>query len=234
MFLRLPIEPDEAGQSQTLEPRGEVREGFVVGRAVWCRAAGRGRIKDVVHALDRHQQEVPSSRLVALGNVNGGPIPQMNSFEPEGERKKTRVDVAQSGRLIHAGSQRRLVHDGHDGPRDEVPVLRQLDRDHRLHVQDPDAPLLRPGVEVEVVLERHADEVRHRVLRLLREVRVAFGVAAGGRGRGRSMVPPLCYSLALLFRCASISFFTSSGVSFGRSMVSVSLSSVPVNGNGTW
>jgi hypothetical protein len=25
--------------------------------------------------------------LVALGNVNVGPIPQMNSFEPDGERK---------------------------------------------------------------------------------------------------------------------------------------------------
>ena len=42
-----------------------------------------------------------------------------------------------------------------------------------------------------------------------------------------------CYSLILLFRSASISRFSSSGVSFGRSIVSVSLLSLPVNLNGT-
>ena len=31
---------------------------------------------------------MPSSRLLAVGNVNVGPRPQMNSFEPDGERKK--------------------------------------------------------------------------------------------------------------------------------------------------
>ncbi len=42
------------------------------------------------------------------------------------------------------------------------------------------------------------------------------------------------YSLALLFRCAASSFFTSSGESFGRSMVSVILPILPVKANGTW
>jgi hypothetical protein len=42
------------------------------------------------------------------------------------------------------------------------------------------------------------------------------------------------YSLVLLLRCASISRFSSSGVSFGRSIVSVSFASLPVNRNGTW
>ena len=31
---------------------------------------------------------LPSSRLVALGNVNVEPSPQMNPVEPEGDRKK--------------------------------------------------------------------------------------------------------------------------------------------------
>jgi hypothetical protein len=31
---------------------------------------------------------MPSSRLLAVGNVNVGPMPQMNSVEPDGERKK--------------------------------------------------------------------------------------------------------------------------------------------------
>lgn len=41
------------------------------------------------------------------------------------------------------------------------------------------------------------------------------------------------YSLTLLFRCACISFFSSSGVSFGRSIASVILLILPVNLNGT-
>ncbi len=45
--------------------------------------------------------------------------------------------------------------------------------------------------------------------------------------------PRLAHSLIWLLRCASISFFSSSGVSFGRSIVSVSLSSLPVKRNGT-
>ena len=42
------------------------------------------------------------------------------------------------------------------------------------------------------------------------------------------------YSLVLLFRCACISFFSSSGVSFGRSIVSVIRLNLPVKANGGW
>src|SRR5262245_9076595 len=42
------------------------------------------------------------------------------------------------------------------------------------------------------------------------------------------------YSLALLFRPVVSSFLTSSGDSFGRSIVSVSLSIFPVNLKGIW
>src|SRR5262249_44338073 len=44
----------------------------------------------------------------------------------------------------------------------------------------------------------------------------------------------LHYSLALLLRPVVSSFLTSSADSFGRSIVSVSLSIFPVNLNGTW
>ena len=40
------------------------------------------------------------------------------------------------------------------------------------------------------------------------------------------------YSLALLFRCAAWSFWMSSGESFGRSTLTVSLLSLPVKVNG--
>ena len=53
------------------------------------------------------------------------------------------------------------------------------------------------------------------------------------RARQAVRIPDERYSLILLFRSASISRFSSSGVSFGRSIVSVSLLSLPVNLNGT-
>jgi hypothetical protein len=42
------------------------------------------------------------------------------------------------------------------------------------------------------------------------------------------------YRLSLAFSCASMSFFSSAGVSFGRSSVIVSLLSLAVSANGTW
>ena len=39
-------------------------------------------------------------------------------------------------------------------------------------------------------------------------------------------IPPCRYSLVLLLRCAAISFFSSSGVSFGRSIVSIEVGAV--------
>ena len=53
-------------------------------------------------------------------------------------------------------------------------------------------------------------------------------------GRPAPGVASRRYSLVLLFRCACISFFSSSGVSFGRSIDSVILLILPVNANGTW
>src|SRR5262249_15843106 len=93
---------------------------------------------------------MPSSLLLAVGNGKVGARRENELLGAGRREEEARVDGAQPGGLIDAGSQRRLVDDGHDGPRDEVPVLRQLDRDYRLDVQDPDAPFLRAGVEVEV------------------------------------------------------------------------------------
>jgi hypothetical protein len=44
----------------------------------------------------------------------------------------------------------------------------------------------------------------------------------------------VAHSLAALLRCASMSFFSSAGDSFGRSIESVTLLSLPVKRNGTW
>src|SRR5262249_9467105 len=67
---------------------------------------------------------------------------------------------------------------------------------------------------------------------------VMSALGQSGHGVGSHLPPPtgflnLSYSLALLLRRVVSSFFMSSGVSFGRSIVSVSLLSLPVNLNGT-
>ena len=72
--------------------------------------------------------------------------------------------------MVDSGSRRPLADDGHDGPGDEVPVLGQPDRNHGLDVQNVERRVPRPQAEVEVALERDADEVRHRILRLLGEL----------------------------------------------------------------
>jgi hypothetical protein len=52
---------------------------------------------------------------------------------------------------------------------------------HRLDVEDVLRPLVRPDVQIGVVLERHADQVADRVLRELGQLLGAqFGM--GGRG----------------------------------------------------
>ena len=57
-----------------------------------------------------------------------------------------------------------------DRARDDVPFAADRDRNHRLDVEDVLRPLLRPEVEIRVVLERQADQVADRVLRELREL----------------------------------------------------------------
>ena len=60
-----------------------------------------------------------------------------------------------------------MVDDGHNGPRDKIPVLVQSDWNHRLNIQDPLRCVVGADTEIKVVLERDADEVGDRVLSLL-------------------------------------------------------------------
>jgi hypothetical protein len=72
--------------------------------------------------------------LLAVGNVNVGPAPPDELRRPHRGEEERRVDVAQPEGVIDARSERWQVDDGHDDPRDEVPVVAQVDRDHRLDV----------------------------------------------------------------------------------------------------
>jgi hypothetical protein len=57
VFLLLPLETHQLRLAQALHTLGELGEGLVVGLAQGGRTAGRGRVEDVVHALDGEQQQ---------------------------------------------------------------------------------------------------------------------------------------------------------------------------------
>ena len=65
------LKPDEPRRSQTLQTLGQVGEGFVVGLALGCRAAGGGRVEDVVDALDRHQKQALGAPAALLEEHDG-------------------------------------------------------------------------------------------------------------------------------------------------------------------
>jgi len=85
--------------------------------------------------------------------------------------------VAQAGRVRRApGKQVFLVDQWNDGARDQVPLRADGERHHRLDVEHRLFALLRRAeVAVHVELERQADEVGDRVLRLSRELFLASG-----------------------------------------------------------
>ena len=63
-----------------------------------------------------------------------------------------------------------LRDDRQDGADDKVPVLVELDRDHRLDIDIILVAVIRPDAVVPVALEGHADQVGNRVGELLGEV----------------------------------------------------------------
>ena len=63
----------------------------------------------------------------------------------------------------------------------QVPVLIQTDRNYRLNVQDPLCGVVGADAKIEVILERHADEVSDRVLGFLSQFLGAFGLWVTGR-----------------------------------------------------
>jgi len=80
------------------------------------------------------------------------------------------VDVAQPERARYSRGGRRLVDDGYDSPCDQIPVLVQSNRNHRLNIQDPLRGVVGADTEIKVVLERHADEVCDGVLSFLSQL----------------------------------------------------------------
>src|SRR3970040_521635 len=90
--------------------------------------------------------------MVVDGRLTTGPTPQVS---PPFDLEK-----------------RRLAHEGHDDPGDEVPVLVQRERHYRLNVEDEPGLLLGADSLLPVELERDAHQVRDRVRQLLLQIGV--------------------------------------------------------------
>ena len=123
---------------------------------------------------------LPNSDSVAVGNVIVGPTPQSSLPEFAGERNTLGLMSPQAECARYPGSGRGLVYDGHNGPCDKVPVLVQSDRNHGLNIQDPLRGVVGTDTEIEVILERDADEVSDGVLGFLSQFLGAFRLWVSG------------------------------------------------------
>ena len=61
----------------------------------------------------------------------------------------------------------RLGNDWNNCAVNQVPFVIQFYRNHRFDIQHIQHLVIRAGIEVGIVLKRHADEIRDRVLRFL-------------------------------------------------------------------
>jgi hypothetical protein len=77
--------------------------------------------------------------------------------------------------------ERRLGNDRQDRACDQVPIRIQLDGIHRLNVKNTLLLVERPHTKIKVVLERHTDQVRHRVLSGLGERLLGRGIGLAPR-----------------------------------------------------
>ena len=151
------------------QPRDDVRA---------CMDDNRGR----AHAPDagadgragggRELDDRASAHGPAAGKVSG--------------REERRIIRRREG-LRHTRERRqiRIPDDGDDRAVDEVPILVEMDRDHRLEFEDVLRAFVRPNAEIGVVLERQDGEIADRILRLPRNIilaRLADGIVIDTRG----------------------------------------------------
>ena len=80
---------------------------------------------------------LPSSESVAVGNVMVGPTSEISLPELAGERNSVGL-MSPSPKALRIPGRRRLVDDGHDDPRDKVPVFVQGDRNRGLKSELPE------------------------------------------------------------------------------------------------
>jgi hypothetical protein len=76
-----------------------------------------------------------------------------------------RLSIAKSVFAVIAGSKPRLRNNRNDGLGDDISLTVKADRYDRVDIQDIPGLLIRPGIEVGVILERGTDQIGHRIQR---------------------------------------------------------------------
>ena len=100
------------------------------------------------------------------------------------------MNVSQSEGFTDARRELRLVDHGGNGPADQVPLVGEPEGNHRLNVENVLHVVVRPHPEVDIVLERHRNEIRDGVLRLLGQVGVVLGPTGADSTSSKSSVAP--------------------------------------------
>ena len=91
------------------------------------------------------------------------------------------MNVSQSEGFTDARRELRLVDQGGNGPANQVPLVGEPEGNHRLNVENVLHVVVRPHPEVDIVLERHRNEIRDGVLGLLGQVGVVLGRYRSGQ-----------------------------------------------------
>ena len=106
----------------------------------------------------------PRRSSVLVGIRSTGPAPQIHLPESLGEKKCGKCRVANAVIPIGAGCGCRLGDKGDDGPGDQVPFVIQSKGQDRLDVEDVLGLILRPEIEIGVVLKRQAYHAGNGIL----------------------------------------------------------------------
>ena len=93
-------------------------------------------------------------------------MPEITFPDLAGEKKQTLKGISESERFPVARYKFGHVDYGHNGPGNEIPLLIQSERHHRLDIQDILFFVIWSKVEVRIVLKGQADQITYGILGL--------------------------------------------------------------------
>jgi hypothetical protein len=79
-------------------------------------------------------------------------------------KEQRHVEIPDSPGIVTGCAEIRLFDDRHDGPGNQILIIRKLKRHHRLNVQHVLCAVVGLQAKIHVVLKGNADQIRHRIL----------------------------------------------------------------------